>query len=67
MDRPSFLVFSFLGSISMVILHLIDIWLLEYSDSLLRHFLVEWLPLYLVWMSMMLIGLVKRTSPPTHG
>lgn len=67
MDRPSFLVFSFLGSIGMVILHLIDIWLLEYSDSLLRHFLVKWLPLYLVWMSMMLIGLIRRTSPPTRG
>ncbi len=64
MDRPSFLIFSFIGLISMVTLHLVEVWLLEYEGSLLRQFLLEWLPLYLIWMGMMLIGIFKRASAP---
>lgn len=66
MDRPSFLVFSFIGLMSMVTLHLTEVWLQEYGSPF-KQFLIEWLPLYLVWMSMMLIGLFKRASKPSSS
>ncbi|MCW8328131.1 hypothetical protein MD588_04850 [Photobacterium sp. SDRW27] len=61
MDKPSFLVFSFIGMMSMVILHLSEVWLFG-SGTSLTEFLLEWFPLYLVWMSMLFIGLFKRAS-----
>ncbi|PSU51738.1 hypothetical protein C9J12_01995 [Photobacterium frigidiphilum] len=61
MNRPSFLVISFIGLISMVLLHLGEVWL---DDKTLTgvSFFIEWLPLYIAWTVMMLIGLFQRTS-----
>lgn len=65
MDRPSFLVISFIGLISMVALHLGEVWL---DDTTLTDvpFFIEWLPLYVTWTVMMLIGLFQRTSHVNH-
>jgi hypothetical protein len=61
MDRPSFLVISFIGLISIAALHLGEVWR---DDTILTgvSFFVEWLPLYVAWTVMMLIGLFQRTS-----
>ncbi|WP_299016017.1 hypothetical protein [uncultured Photobacterium sp.] len=65
MDRPSFLVISFIGLLSMVVLHLAEIWLTGKATSL-KPFLLEWLPLYLCWISLLCIGLFRRASGHNH-
>ncbi|WP_064605515.1 hypothetical protein [Photobacterium sp. J15] len=60
MDRPSFLIFSIIGLFSMVALHLGEIWLGGQAMSL-KQFLLEWLPLYCCWASLLLIGVFKRS------
>lgn len=59
MDRPTFLLFSFIGFVTVFILHLLEIWIAEPGVSL-SLFFIEWLPLYLVWAAMMVIGLLRR-------
>jgi hypothetical protein len=61
MDRPSFLIISFIGLISMVALHLGEVWLDDTAPTGVPFF-IEWLPLYITWTAMMLIGLFQRTS-----
>ncbi len=61
MDRPSFLIISFIGLISMVALHLGEVWLDDTVPTGVPFF-IEWLPLYITWTAMMLIGLFQRTS-----
>lgn len=61
MDRSSFLVISFIGLISMVALHLGEVWLDNATPTGVPFF-IEWLPLYIAWTVMMLIGLFQRTS-----
>ncbi|WP_041393925.1 hypothetical protein [Photobacterium profundum] len=65
MDRPSFLVISFIGLISMVALHLAEVWL-NGTTLTSMPFFTEWLPLYIAWTVMMLIGLFQRTSYSNH-
>jgi hypothetical protein len=66
MDRPSFLVISFIGLISMVALHLGEVWL-EGTVLIGVPFFIEWLPLYIAWTVMMLIGLFQRTSQSNNA
>lgn len=66
MDRPSFLVISFIGLISMVALHLGEVWL-EGTALIGVPFFIEWLPLYIAWTVMMLIGLFQRTSQSNNA
>ncbi|MGF1786300.1 hypothetical protein L4D00_10925 [Photobacterium swingsii] len=68
MDRPTFLVFSFIGLLLMAMLHLGEIWL-NHDTLNVAHFILEWLPLYTVWIMLLVIGLFKRisTTQPPHA
>ncbi|MDO6497585.1 hypothetical protein [Photobacterium sanguinicancri] len=61
MDRPTFLIFSFLGLLLMATLHLGEIWFSQESSNI-AHLIIEWLPIYTVWAMLLIIGLVKRVS-----
>lgn len=71
MDRRSFLVINFGGLLAITVLHLAELWSQD-GDGAFHRFLSEWLPLYLVWICMLLIGLLQRAAscskkPPDTG
>lgn len=61
MDRRAFLVISGCGLLTITVLHLAELWI-QGGDGALHPFIRAWLPLYLVWIAMVLIGLLKRTA-----
>ncbi|MEJ2764201.1 hypothetical protein VV869_09605 [Photobacterium sp. MCCC 1A19761] len=71
MERRLFLVISISGLLTITALHLADLWI-QRNEGAFHQFLLEWLPLYLVWISMVLIGCFTRTTsssnkPPGYG
>jgi hypothetical protein len=50
----------------MVALHLGEVWL-EGTALIGVPFFIEWLPLYIAWTVMMLIGLFQRTSQSNNA
>ena len=61
MDRPSFLAFSFIGLWLMALLHLAELWM-NFDTVNIVQLILEWLPIYSVWIALVVIGLVKRVS-----
>ncbi|UXI00628.1 hypothetical protein [Photobacterium sp. TY1-4] len=61
MDRRAFLVISISGLLTITALHLADLWT-QQNEGAFHQFLLEWLPLYLVWIGMVLIGGFTRTT-----